>query len=188
MSPAQGEDWMDTGGLEIIETERLLLRRHRRDDYEAMAAVWRDPAVLTFFGGVRPSEEDLWARLLRYEGHWELLGYGVHALIEKATGSYLGQVGLADFHRGLGPNFDDLPEIAWVLGSETHGKGYATEGAGAALARLDALLAPPRTVCIIHPDNAGSLRVAQKLGYAPFGSTTYKNGPVTMLARIAPRA
>lgn len=174
---------MDGDRLDIIETERLILRRHRREDFADLAEVCSDPGVLTYLGGVQPTQEELWSRLLRYEGGWVVDGYGLHAVVEKASGKYLGQAGLADFHRGLGNEFDEFPEIAWVLGPAAQGKGYATEAAGAALRRLEAVLAPARTVCIIHPDNRASLRVAEKLGYRPFGSETYKNGPVTMLER-----
>ena len=38
----------------VIETERLLLRGHRLDDFEALAAMWADPAVVRFIGG-KPS-------------------------------------------------------------------------------------------------------------------------------------
>ncbi len=170
---------------ETIETARLILRHHRLDDFDALAATWRDPAVMRQFGDVSPSDEDLWIRLLRYEGHWAVTGHGVWAVEEKTSGHYLGQVGLMDFRRGLGPRIDGAPEIAWVLNGSGHGAGYATEAAHAALRLIEERLAPARTVCIINPENTASLRVAEKLGYVSFGDAMYKGSPVLLLERFA---
>jgi RimJ/RimL family protein N-acetyltransferase len=171
---------------EQIETERLILRRHRLDDFEACLAYSRDPEVMRFIGGASSSPEDAWNRLLRYAGHWTLLGFGMYVIVEKGSGAVIGETGLADFHRGLGPGFDGTPEAAWVLARSAHGKGYATEAAAAAIARFTQdNPATTRTVCIINPFNAESIRVAEKLGYRRFGEAVYKGASVTMFERIA---
>src|SRR3546814_2786705 len=41
------------------------------------------------------SPEDAWNRLLRYAGHWTLLGYGIFAVVEKASGRFIGEIGRA---------------------------------------------------------------------------------------------
>ena len=56
-----------------------------------------------------------------------LLGYGLLVVEERPAGRVVGEVGLADFHRGLGEDFDPFPEFAWMMASEVHGRGYATE-------------------------------------------------------------
>src|SRR3546814_19996070 len=61
------------------------------------------------------SPEDAWNRLLRYAGHWTLLGYGIFAVVEKASGRFIGETGIADFHRGLGDDFDQAGEAAYVF-------------------------------------------------------------------------
>ncbi|WNJ89842.1 GNAT family N-acetyltransferase [Bosea sp. 685] len=88
----------------MIETERLLLRPPVLDDFEACYALLSDPAVMSFIGGPM-SREESWHRLLRYAGHWSLLGYGLFVIIEKESGRLLGQTGLADFHRGARDEF-----------------------------------------------------------------------------------
>ena len=60
----------------VIETERLILRGHRAEDFEAIAAQWADPAVVKYIGGTPSSREASWSRLLRYPGHWQMLGFG----------------------------------------------------------------------------------------------------------------
>ena len=131
------------------------------------------------------SREDCWNRLLRFAGHWSLLGYGLLLVEEMQTGRVVGEVGLADFHRGLGDDFDPFPEFAWMMASEVHGRGYATEAARAVLDWMEAGFAPGRTVCIIDPENAPSLRVAEKLGFEVFGKAAYKDKPILKLERFA---
>jgi RimJ/RimL family protein N-acetyltransferase len=132
------------------------------------------------------SREETWHRLLRFAGHWSLLGYGLLVVEEKMSGRVVGEVGLADFHRGLGEDFDPFPEMAWMMSTEVHGRGYATEAAQAALRWMEIAFAPERTVCIIDPGNAASLRVAEKLGFHPIGNAEYKGKPVLKLRRFAP--
>ena len=65
--------------------------------------MWGDPAVARFIGGKPFTREEVWARILRYVGHWTLMGFGFWAIEEKATGDFIGEVGLADFQRDLDP-------------------------------------------------------------------------------------
>lgn len=169
----------------VLRTERLELRAHRREDFEALAALWADPEVTRFIGGKPASAQDSWFRLMRYMGLWPLLGFGYWAVCEAETGAYLGDVGFADFKRGLGPSFDGVPEGGWSLAAAAKGKGYATEAMRAAQGWLDAAQARPRCVCMIEPANTASVRVALKLGYRRLGEATYGASPVLMYERPA---
>ena len=80
--------------IPVIETPRLTLRGHRLDDFSDCAAMWADPIVTRHIGGKPFSEEDTWTRLLRYAGHWLLLGFGYWAIEEKDTGSFVGELGI----------------------------------------------------------------------------------------------
>jgi RimJ/RimL family protein N-acetyltransferase len=168
----------------LIETPRLILRAHTAADLLRLEAMWTDPRVLEYFGGLNPSSQDCWFRLMRYMGHWPLTGFGYWAVCEAGSGDYVADVGLADFRRGLGPGFDGAPEIGWVLSPAAFGKGYATEAAQAALAWHEATFGRVRTVCLIHPDNAASINVARKLGYGPFSDIESGGGPATLFERI----
>ena len=169
----------------MIETPRLLLRPHVLGDFEASYAISADPEVVRYIGGTPMSREDAWARLLRFAGHWALAGHGIFAVVEKAGGTLLGEVGLADFKRGLGAAFDGTPEGAWVFAAAAQGRGYALEATRAAHDWYDARHGAGRRVCIIDPDNVRSLKLAAALGYRPFGGAIYKNHAVTMLERGA---
>src|ERR1700690_3739295 len=109
----------------VLETERLRLRGHRLDDFPASAAMWADPAVSRQLGRKPFTEEESWTRLLRYVGHWSLLGFGYWVVEEKASGKFAGEVGFADYMRNIEPPLN-APEIGWALASRFHGKGYAT--------------------------------------------------------------
>lgn len=172
------------GDIPLLTTERLILRGHTADDFPSCAALWGDPQVVRFISAAPSTASESWARLLRYAGHWALLGYGFWAVEERASGRYVGEVGLADFKRDIGPGFDGTPEAGWVLAPWAHGKGYATEAAQAALAWGEQTLGMKRAVCMIDPAHAGSLRVAEKCGFRKFAETTYKETPVVLLERM----
>ena len=166
-----------------IETERLRLRGHRPADFDHSAAMWADPNVTRYLGGKPLSEEECWRRLLGYVGHWSLFGFGYWLVEEKATGNFVGEIGFADYKRDLEPSLKGIPEIGWVLASQAHGKGYATEAVRAAVAWGDAHFPSARTACIIAPENLASIRVAVKCGYREFTLATYKGNPTVMFVR-----
>jgi RimJ/RimL family protein N-acetyltransferase len=171
-----------------LETERLRLRAYRREDFPALLEVWGDPLVMRHVLGRASTEEETWARLLRYAGLWPLLGYGYWAVEERSTGRFVGDVGFADFRREMTPSFGDAPEAGWVLGSWAHGKGFATEAVRAAHAWSDAHLGrAPHTVCMIAPENTASIAVATKCGYVRDGVGFFK-GHESLLFRRTARA
>jgi RimJ/RimL family protein N-acetyltransferase len=172
----------------VIETERLRLRGHRPDDFADCAAMWADPVVTRYIGGKPLSEEDVWARVLRYLGHWAWLGFGYWVVEEKATGNFVGEMGFSDWKREIEPSLRGVPELGWVVATRAHGKGYATESARAAIAWGDVNIvsAQPslgRTVCIIHPEHVRSIHVAEKCGFKEVLRTTYKEEPTILFAR-----
>jgi RimJ/RimL family protein N-acetyltransferase len=169
----------------ILETERLRLRGHRTGDFDACCALWAETEVVRHTTGKVQSREEVWWRVLRYIGHWALMGYGFWALEEKASGKFIGEVGFADFKREINPSLGDAPESGWILGSAFHGKGYATEAMRAVIAWGDEHFGAVRTACLIQPDNAASLRVAEKLGYREYARSTYRENEVLMLERLA---
>ena len=164
-------------------TERLLMRGHRLDDFEDCAAMWGDERVTRFIGGKPSTREQAWARLLRYVGHWSLLGFGYWVLRERASGRFVGEVGFADFKRDIDPPLGDDQEMGWVLDPRAFGKGFAGEATRAAQGWMDGAFRARRTVCMIDTENVASLRVAEKLGYREFTRTRAEK-PVILLERV----
>lgn len=170
----------------MITTERLILRKHTLQDADPVFQLATDPAVLQFIRGLPASREEAWHRLLRYAGHWSLLGFGMFAVVERATNRFIGEVGLADFQRGLGDNFDGVPEAAWVFKESAHGQGFALEAMTAALHWFDQQAMSSRSVCIIDPRNTASIRLAEKLGFHYFDSGCYRDNEVNKYERMRP--
>lgn len=167
----------------VVETERLRMRGHRLEDFEHSLAMWSDPVVVRYTTGKPQTGEDVWMRMLRYAGLWAFLGYGYWAVEEKATETFVGEMGFADFRREIQPSIDGMPEIGWVLASSSHGKGYATEAVKAAVEWGDKQFGATKTCCIIHPENTASVRVAEKCGYRELQSATYKDHIVNVFTR-----
>jgi RimJ/RimL family protein N-acetyltransferase len=141
-----------------LETERLILRMWREDDFETYAELCADPEVMRYLGGKTFDRTEAWRSMAMMVGHWQLLGYGHWAVEEKDSGRFAGRLG---FLNPAGwPGF----EIGWTFKREFWGKGYATEGGRRALDYAFKELDKQHVISLIHPDNRASIRVAERLG------------------------
>ena len=163
---------LGTPAAPVLETSRLILRGWRPQDFAPYAAMLADPETARFITrkGQPYGERETWAELAFLAGHWQLLGYGMFVVEERATGAFIGRVGPLE-PKGW-PGF----EVGWALTAAARGKGYAVEAARAAIGWSFAQFAPDRIISLIDPRNAASRRVAERLGerrtaetFAPFG-------------------
>jgi RimJ/RimL family protein N-acetyltransferase len=168
-----------------IETERLILRAFRLEDFEAFAEMLAKPDVGHFIGGVVTDRAAAWEKFCRAPGFWALLGYGMWMIEEKASGRIAGNLGFGNFQRAIDPPLPDVPEGAWVFDQWAHGKGYASEALAAALAWADAHLPRRGYCCIISPDNAPSLALARKFGFVETRRAEFKGEETIVLERPA---
>jgi len=149
-----------------LETERLTLRMFRPSDLEAYAEMCADQDVMRYINDGRTlSREETWRDMAVILGHWELRGYGLWAVEERATRNLIGRIG--HWNPEGWPGF----EIGWMLGRRYWGHGFATEGAKAALKYAFSVLNVPHVISLIHSDNTPSIRVAEKLGERLEGTT-----------------
>ncbi len=169
----------------ILTTERLILTPAAITDFDDTQRLWRDEAFTRGITGRALSTEEVWFRLLRDIGHWAALGHGNWMMRLKADGTFVGGVGVLDYRRDLDPPFN-APELGWGVGGAFQGQGLAREGLEAALAWVDGAWGARRTVCMISPDNAPSLKLAARVGFRPYAEATYKDGPVRLLERRRP--
>ncbi|GMG82990.1 GNAT family N-acetyltransferase [Paralimibaculum aggregatum] len=167
----------------LLTTDRLVLRPHRVEDHGDVAALWGDPAVVRHITGRPATASEAWARLLRHAGHWALMGFGYWAVTGRETGTFLGEVGLAEYRRAVTPGFDGRPEAGWVMATAAQGRGLAREAVAAALAWADTALPAAETVCMIAPEHAASLRLARDLGYGSRIAGHLAGEPVAILRR-----
>jgi len=165
----------------ILTTDRLTLRPVAVDDMADLISLWADADFTRHIMGRGLSEEEVWFRLLRDLGHWQAKGYGNWSIRDTETGAYVG-VGVLDYRREMTPAFD-APELGWGVAPAFQGQGLAFEALQAALAWTDAYRLEPRTVCMISPDNAPSVKLAERVGYRPYAEADYKGSLVTLFER-----
>lgn len=145
----------------IISTERLILRTWQVEDSEAYFQINQDPKVIEFLRG--PLSREQVQDFMRYvRRHDEQHGYTTWAAELKETGTLMGFIGLntVDWQA----HFTPAVEIGWRLGAEYWGKGYATEGAKAALDYGFKHCNLQEIVAFTVPANIRSIRVMEKIG------------------------
>lgn len=174
---------MTAAAIPVVETERLILRGSRPDDFAFYRAMRADPEVARFTGGEPLSEEDSWTKYLRSIGHWSVMGFGYWLVEERASGQPIGEVGFSDFKRVIEPSIKGEPEMGWVLTPPAQGKGYASEAAFAAVHWGDEHFEHKRMSCIIDPKHGASIRIAEKCGFKKTGMATYHEQDIVLFHR-----
>ena len=167
----------------VLDTARLVLRPFRADDVDAQAAMMGDGEVMRHLGGSPLAREDSWRKLLNGAGLWSLFGYGYWAVERRSDGAMIGQVGFADFKRDMSPSIESIPEMGWIFARAAHGQGYAIEAVAAALGWADRTLRVPETVAIIAPENAPSIRVAERAGFGERVEARYREETILLFRR-----
>jgi RimJ/RimL family protein N-acetyltransferase len=76
-----------------IETTRLLLRRWREGDLGAYARICADPEVMRYLPATLGLEESV-EQMAGFVRHWEERGFGLWAVEERASGEFVGFIGL----------------------------------------------------------------------------------------------
>ncbi|QIZ76456.1 GNAT family N-acetyltransferase [Ferrimonas lipolytica] len=151
-----------------LETERLILRQWRNDDFEPYARLCGDEKIMRYLGGNVLCREDSWRHMAMLVGHWQLKGFGHWAVELKHSGEFIGRIGCLE-PEGW-PDF----ELGWTICSNHQRQGLASEGARAALQWAFADPNRQQVISIIHPDNIASKQVALKLGLRFWRKATVK--------------
>ncbi len=142
-------------------TERLLLRRWHEADREPFAALNADPEVTQYFRAPLTREASD-AMVDRCVAAMSEQGWGLWALEVRASGRFIGFVGLA-VPRFEAP-FTPCVEIGWRLARAAWSHGYAAEAARAALDAAYGPLALDEVVSFTTQGNTRSRRVMERLG------------------------
>ncbi len=139
-----------------LSTDRLTLRPQRVEDFEPFAATLATDRS-RWMGGPC-SRREAWLWFAADSGSWSLNDTGGWTVERRTDGTVLGQVGVNK------PDFFPEIELGWMLHDGFEGNGYALEAAQAA---RDWAFGPrdlSTLVSYIDPDNAASIRLAQRLG------------------------
>lgn len=144
-----------------LRTERLWLRRWLPEDRAPFARLNAEPRVVEFLPGPLSREESD-AMADRIEAHFDRHGFGLWAVEVPGVTRFAGFVGLA-IPRFEAP-FTPCVEIGWRLDADHWSRGYATEGARAALQFGFEALRLEEIVSFTVPGNVRSRRVMEKIG------------------------
>ncbi|MEZ5716473.1 MAG: GNAT family N-acetyltransferase [Paracoccaceae bacterium] len=142
--------------IPLIETERLILRAPREDDFAALAAFLASDRS-RFVGGPMDAPQ-AFRSLLASLGHWLLRGYGMWTIALRQDDAPVGRVGFL-----YGEGWDE-PELGWHVFSGYEGQGLAFEAALAARAHGAAQFGLTGVISYIDPANSRSLALARRLG------------------------
>jgi ribosomal-protein-alanine N-acetyltransferase len=145
----------------VLVTERLQLRPFVEADIATWARLlYADPEVTRYLPGSDASPLERTQRFYQFvTGHWARHGFGIWAVVERASGELLGQCGLS--------SVDELQtvELDYSLARAAWGRGLASEAARAAVRHAFVTLELPELIALVMAGNAASIRVAERLGF-----------------------
>jgi RimJ/RimL family protein N-acetyltransferase len=139
-----------------IVTARLILRAPKLADFDHWAAFFASPRSVHERGMM--DREAAWRVWAADVSLWMLRGYGGFGLDDRASGAYVGEVGIYQ------PEGYPEPELGWFVVPEAEGQGYAAEAARAVMGWARARFGWQRLVNYIDPANARSIALALRLG------------------------
>ncbi len=163
---------------EVVETERLRLRQFGDQDLDAYAALCADPVVMEWLSGPM-TREAVDAQLTSFREHWVEHGFGLWCVSVPPDDSCIGFIGLAI--PSFAPDLLPAVEVGWRLAHDAWGKGYATEGARAAVDVGFGALGLDHIVSITVEENRRSWHVMEKLGFTLERRTVHAERGIDLL-------
>jgi [ribosomal protein S5]-alanine N-acetyltransferase len=143
----------------VLETDRMALRRMEMSDFDDLMGIFSDPVAMRYYPGTKSRQEvEEWVRwtLESYRDH----GFGLWVALLKDSGKFAGQCGLTVQE----VEGKEEVEIGYLFLREFWGRGLATEAARAARDHGFHALGYERLVSLIDPGNLPSRRVAERVG------------------------
>jgi len=160
-----------------LETERLVLRRFREEDDDAMARLFANPDFMRFSLGVFTEHKQTVAFIEKVIG-WDRAGIpSQFAVVPRGEEGVIGYCGF--FHHAEVPG---EIEIGYRLDPDYWNRGLITEAARAVRDHGFADLKLPRVISLIHPENIPSRRVAEKNGMKVEKEITFRDFPTLVYA------
>ena len=153
-------------GYPALFTERLMLRVPEESDLDGFAEMTADAETMRFIGGAggRPQA---WRLLCVLRGAWDIKGFSMFSVIERATGEWVGRLGPWE------PEGWPGKEVGWGVHPKFAGRGYAFEATVAAMDYAFDVLGWDDVIHTIDPANTRSIRLAERLG-------SYNQGPTRL--------
>ena len=146
--------------MNLLQTERLTLRRMTEADCEFLVELLNQPSFLRFIGDKQVRNVDDAKRYLRDgpDAMFERHGFCLYRMGLKDGDVAIGMCGL------LKREQLEAPDIGFAVLTAYEGRGYASEAAEAVLQQAFVQLKLPRILGIANPDNTGSHRLLERIG------------------------
>ena len=155
----------------LLKTERLILRCFTAADAEHLHTLDNDPEVMRYLNGGAPTpmeiiKKEILPRFLMYDDERPVFGFW--AAVEEASGNFVGWFSLR-----LAVDHPAEAILGYRLLRSTWGKGYATEGVKALIAKGFSASDLQRITATTYEDNIASRRVMEKVGMTHVRSFRY---------------
>ncbi len=147
----------DISPKRITETERLFLRELGEADLPGLLRILQDKDATRFYDRAF-TEEEIGQWLEIQLQNYRKLGFGIWAVVQKASGEMIGHAGISVRHH----DGEVMYEIGYMLEKAFWGKGYATEAAIACRKVAFDVFGLEKVCSIIRFDNMASRAVARK--------------------------
>jgi [ribosomal protein S5]-alanine N-acetyltransferase len=143
-----------------LETDRLVLRELMIEDLDALYTLYQDAEVRRYYPDRVRSYDETKREMGTMIADYSNYGYGLWATIDKASGRFIGRCGLIPWEVG-----GELEvEVAYLLDKDFWGRGLGFEAAQASVQYGFEVAGLPCIVCMMLPENTGSMAIAKKLG------------------------
>lgn len=143
----------------MIETERLILREYKREDFDALYEIMSDPQTMEHYPA--PFSQEKTRGWIEWNlDNYKKYGFGLWAVVLKETGQFIGDCGITI------QNIDgeQLPEIGYHINRKFQRKGYAKEAASAVRDWAFANTDYPALYSYCKYTNAASIKTAESIG------------------------
>jgi RimJ/RimL family protein N-acetyltransferase len=165
---------VDSPGIPTLTTPRLVLRPFVFGDLDELATLHAEESFWWYPLRSAMSKDETIGFLERVLARYESDGFGIEALLDRASGTMIGWAGLAVPH--FLPEILPAVEVGWRLSGRWRGRGLATEAGAAALEFGFTTGGLERIVSIYEPENVASGRVMERLGFSPWRTTSGPRG------------
>ena len=160
--------------LPFLETERLIIRHWREDDWLLVRPMSLDPEVMQYIGHYQPWSEDETRQFVSNRmSDYERNGWTMWPLVLKEAGAFIGYCG---FLRRMYGEYKGEVEIGYALARDAWGRGLAAEAGTTILKYGFESLNFERVIASARPENARSIRVMEKMGMRSIGLSLNNKG------------
>ena len=145
--------------VEILETERTILRPFCHDDMVRLNGLYKDPQVIKYKGTLSYSKDRVKNILEAFIRHQTSFGFSMWAVYAKSDAQFLGRAGL--IHLGRSEEVD----LSYAYHKRFWGLGYGQEIAQAVVEWGFSNIDTDFLTAFVHPKNFGSIKILEKTGF-----------------------